>query len=831
MEKRYMPVKRISFFISFLFFLLQGSAQTYLVNSIADDGSAGTLRDAINKVNTGVFNTINFNFSALGPAPYTITLSSALPTIQPGASGPIVINGYSEPASSAGTIDSRVISVLINGNNVATNAFIIGYSGVHISGLAIYRCQQSGISILEGINNTFIWGNFIGTDNTGLTTSIGNAVAGVYAGTFLSTVGNSRLIIGTDGNGVNDVQEGNLIVNNGSGGDAEGGIIAINTSDSRFSGNIIGLGKDGVSKTNLYNDGVGVGLFDRSGADTIGTNGDGIADALERNFISNNSRGVWINAKSNGNMIANNVIGLDNVGGNAGNLIGIIIDNSSNCLIGTNADGTSDALEKNFISASLGDVGILIKSGNLGPAYDQNSNNNKIAGNSIGVSLDNITPAGNVGHGILLQALGTFTTSNNIIGSDGNGINESVKGNIIANHSFYDAIRLDDLSNSNLVIGNRISKNSIYGNGGAGINLLNPATIAGTGITANHPAGFSTTGPNNLLNFPVITSITSDFQNITFSGFARPGALIEFYVADKSATVPTPPAGLTKNFGQGRTFLFQAKQGGTLNGITDIGTNTPGSYTITDEGTTSGISPVSADYSFTFTVNAASIGIIGGPILSFSALAIDAGNTSGNVNNTSSFSGNVDANLVSLPVTFIDFSGRVAEGKAFLQWSTSEEFNNHSFDIEKSTSGTSFSKIGNVSANRGTGGTIKKYNFTDDHLAGNINFYRLKQVDTDGKFSYSKVITLRTELSDNSVKIFPSPFKNNINISVNALTNEKLDVHIIDQSGRTVKQYSMQVSPGINSFNISNLSDLTPGTYVIRLKGKTTYYQHKLVKN
>src|SRR4051812_11639564 len=136
MEKRYMPVKRISFFISFLFFLLQGSAQTYLVNSIADDGSAGTLRDAINKVNTGVFNTINFNFSALGPAPYTITLSSALPTIQPGASGPIVINGYSEPASSAGTINSRVISVLINGNNVATNAFIIGYSGVHISGLA-----------------------------------------------------------------------------------------------------------------------------------------------------------------------------------------------------------------------------------------------------------------------------------------------------------------------------------------------------------------------------------------------------------------------------------------------------------------------------------------------------------------------------------------------------------------------------------------------------------------------------------------------------------------------------------------------------------------------
>ena len=826
-----MLAKRFLFFISFLFFVLYGSAQIYVVNSIADDGSPGTLRDAINKVNSGANTTINFNFSALGTAPYTITLTSALPTIQPAGSTPIIINGYSEPASSTGTINSRVISVRINGNNVATSAFTVGYSGVQISGLAIYRCQQMGISVLEGINNTFIWGNFIGTDNTGLTASIGNTVAGVYAGSFLSALGNSRLIVGTDGNGVNDAQEGNLIVNNGTGGDAEGGIIAVRTSNSRFSGNIIGLGKDGVSKTNLYNDGVGVGLFDGSGADTIGTNGDGISDALERNFISNNSRGVWINAKSNGNMVSNNVIGLDNTGGNAGNLIGIIIDNSSNSLIGTNADGTSDLLEKNYISASLGDVGILIKSGNLGPAYDQNSNNNKIAGNSIGVSLDNVTPAGNVGHGILLQALGTFTTNNNIIGSDGSGINESVKGNIIANHSFYDAIRMEDVSNTNLVTGNRISKNSIYGNGGAGIDLLNPATIAGTGITANRAAGFSATGPNNLLNFPVITSITSDFQNITFTGFARPGALLEFYVADKSATVPTPAAGLTKNFGQGRTFLFQAKQGGTLNGITDIGTNAPGSYTIADQGTASGVSPITTDYTFTFTVNAVSIGIIGGPILSFSALAIDAGNTSGNVNNTSSFSANVDANLASLPVTLIDFTGREADGKAYLQWSTSEELNNHSFDIEKSSTGSNFSKIGNVKASAGTGGTVKKYNFTDIQLSGNINFYRLKQIDNDGKFSYSKVIALRREISGKSVKLFPSPFKDNLNISINAVSGEKMDVSIIDQSGRTVKHYSMPISTGSNSFNLSNLSDLLPGTYVITIKGKTTSYQQKIVKN
>jgi len=831
MKQLYVLVKRFSFFISFLFFVLQGSAQIYVVNSIADDGSPGTLRDAINKINSGANTTINFNFSALGTAPYTITLTSALPTIQPTGSTPIIINGYSEPSSSAGTINSRVISVQINGNNVATTAFTIGYSGVQISGLAIYRCQQRGISILNGINNTFIWGNFIGTDNTGLTPLIGNGVAGIYSGTFLSVAANSHLVVGTDGNGVNDAQEGNLIVNNGTGGDAEGGIIAVNTTDSRFSGNIIGLGKDGISKTNLYNDGVGVGLFDRSSADTIGTNGNGISDALERNFISNNSRGVWINAKSNGNMISNNIIGLDNVGGNAGNLIGIIIDNSSDCLVGTNADGTSDLLEKNYISASLGDVGILIKSGNLGPDYDQNSDNNKIAGNSIGVSLDNVTPAGNVGHGILLQALGTFTTRNNIIGSDGNGINESVKGNIIANHSFYDAIRMEDVSNSNLVTGNRISKNSIYGNGGAGINLVNPATIAGTGITANQAAGFSTTGPNNLLNFPVITSITSDFQNITFTGFARPGALLEFYVADKSATVPTPLAGLTKNFGQGRTFLFQAKQGGTLNGITDIGTNVPGSYTIADEGTASGVSPITTDYTFTFTVNAVSIGIVGGPTLSFSALAIDAGNTSGNVNNTSSFSANVDANLVSLPVTLLEFTGREVGGNAYLQWSTSEEFNNHSFDVEKSGTGSDFSKIGNVKANAGTGGTIKKYNFTDNQLSGNINFYRLKQIDVDGKFSYSKVIALRRELAGESVKLFPSPFKNNLNISINSSSNDVLDLTIIDQSGRAVKRYSMTVSTGINSLNISNLSDLIPGTYVINIKGKTTSYHQKIVKN
>ncbi len=845
MKQSYSNVRRFIFSFSLICFYFISSGQTYTVTKIVDDGTAGTLRDAITQVNAGADNTINFDFSALGAAPYTITLVSDLPTLA--ATGPVVINGYSEPASAMGTISGRTITVQIDGAHLATKGLDINSSSVSISGLSIYNIGNpvgpvagTGINVSPGINNIFIWGNYIGTDATGLATGLNNQDQGIMVGSFADVSANSGIIVGTNGDGTNDANEGNLVVSNGpptSPAATDGGVIVFNTTGSTFAGNIIGLGKDAVTKTNLFNNGSGILLSDRSTSNIVGTNGDGLSDNLERNFISNNSlSGVWVFSKSNSNIIAGNVIGLDASSGDAFNIgFGINIDNSSTNRIGTNADNISEANKSNYVSNNKSG-GIQIKSGNISALLNQNADNNVVAGNFIGVKLDGFSPAGNRADGItIISYTSPFTSSNNVIGSDGSGIHEIFKGNLIGYYSFAGITinNLDSLTNPNLAVGNRISKNSVVSNSTTGINLVNAQQVGTTGVTPNQGPGFRN-GPNDLLNFPVITAASANnvTNTITISGFARPGALIEFFIADRGAMSPSPPSPLLKNFGQGKTFLFQALQGGTLNGITDAG-NAAGSYTDVQEGllANTGTDPIVTDKTFSFTLQAASVGITSGGIFTLTAVAIDAGNTSGNANNTSAFGPDFDADFTALPITLISFNGHEGEGKVYLNWSTSREVDNVAFYIQRSGDGTHFTNIGREDGSLTTS-LIKDYSFTDNSPLSGVSFYRLKQVDIDGKFSYSPVITLRNDIAAGSIKIYPSPFRENLNISINASRADQLHVKIVDQAGRVVNSQLLKVTSGINSFNIgSGLGNLGSGIYIIEVSGETISYIQKLIRN
>jgi hypothetical protein len=660
-------------------------------------------------------------------------------------------------------------------------------------------------------------------------------------GSFADVSANSGIIVGTNGDGTNDANEGNLVVSNGppiSPAATDGGVIVFNTTSSTFAGNIIGLGKDGTTTANLFNNGSGILLSDRSSGNTVGTNGDGVSDALERNFISNNAlSGVWVFSKSNNNVIAGNVIGLTASSGDGFNIgFGVNIDNSSGNRIGTNANGVSEANKPNYISDNKSG-GIQIKSGNISALLNQNADNNIIAGNFIGVALDGFTAAGNRADGITIVGwTSPFTSNNNIIGSDGaGGNNEQYKPNLIGYYSF-NGITLDDKTNTTLVIGNRISKNRIFGNGTIGIDLINPGQIGTTGVTPNQAGGFSTTGPNALLNFPVITAASASnvTNTITISGFARPGAIIEFYLADRTTTTPAPVSPLIRNFGQGKTFLFQAKQGGTINGITDLGSNSAGSYNNNpDEGMLAGTGPdpVITDFTFSFTVQAVAVGITSGGTYTITAVAIDAGNTSGNVNNTSAFGPDFAANFTALPITLISFNGHEAEGKVYLNWSTSREVDNVAFYIQRSGDGTHFTNIGREDGSLTTS-QIKDYSFVDNSPLSGVSFYRLKQVDIDGKFSYSPVITIRNDIAAGSIKIYPSPFHENLNIAINATRADQLHVKIVDQSGRIVSSQQLKVATGINSFNLgAGLGHLGSGIYIIEVSGETIFCLQKLIKN
>jgi hypothetical protein len=218
--------------------------------------------------------------------------------------------------------------------------------------------QIANITLLTVIENIRISGNKIGTDITGeIPISHVDGVDGVLVS------GSWNVRIGTNGsNDLFNASEGNVI-----GGNTGYGIRLVGggnqSKDHAVAGNFIGVSRIGNAIANRYG---GLLIEGASPGVRIGTNGDGIADSLERNVIAGNSRyGIDVDsATATGTLIAGNIIGIipdgiQSLGNQSG---GIRLSKGSEARIGTNYDGQSDALEGNLISANQG-AGIAIQGG------------------------------------------------------------------------------------------------------------------------------------------------------------------------------------------------------------------------------------------------------------------------------------------------------------------------------------------------------------------------------------------------------------------------------------------------------------------------------------
>ena len=108
-----------------------------------------------------------------------------------------------------------------------------------------------------------------------------------------------------------------------------------------------------------------------------------------------------------------------------------------------------------------------------------------------------------------------------------------------------------------------------------------------------------------------------------------------------------------------------------------------------------------------------------------------------------------------LPVELMRFEGNNKGKNNLLSWKTASESNNMGFDIERSTDGIRFGKIGFVKGN-GTTTIAQSYTFEDSTPSEGIAYYRLKQLNFGGRFEYSKIISI-TQIVKNEVAVFPNP--------------------------------------------------------------------------
>jgi hypothetical protein len=175
-----------------------------------------------------------------------------------------------------------------------------------------------------------------------------------------------------------------------------------------------------------------------------------------------------------------------------------------------------------------------------------------------------------------------------------------------------------------------------------------------------------------------------------------------------------------------------------------------------------------------------------------------------------------------LPVTWLYFRGQEKNKDVQLDWATASEQHTSHFIIERSFNGIDFVQIGRVNA-AGNSSTTHTYQFIDVsamNLDAKTLFYRLRQVDIDGKFVYSSIVTIIIRKDkDQVVKVYPNPFNSTLTLLIStsrkAEPGDRLDLYNVN--GTLV--YSRRLSDRLNSVPIllNDMPILNSGTYIMKL--------------
>ncbi|QHL88609.1 DUF11 domain-containing protein [Nibribacter ruber] len=182
-----------------------------------------------------------------------------------------------------------------------------------------------------------------------------------------------------------------------------------------------------------------------------------------------------------------------------------------------------------------------------------------------------------------------------------------------------------------------------------------------------------------------------------------------------------------------------------------------------------------------------------------------------------------------LPVTLVNFNGKAVANGVQLTWTTATEINNEKFLVERSTNGKTFQTVGEVKG-AGNSSQVRNYGFLDTNSPAGTIYYRLKQVDFDGKFEHSKVISVKTKTeATKAVKLnaYPNPTTGVVNLDLSSLNNSTVTILVYSMDGRLVK--TTQVQGGGNQQ--VDLGSLAVGTYLLKVSTPEVTIMKRIVKH
>ncbi|MGO9919363.1 MAG: hypothetical protein ACLQIB_32270, partial [Isosphaeraceae bacterium] len=407
-------------------------------------------------------------------------------------------------------------------------------SGNSLVGVRVYTYASGSLPSPVTTGNVFA-GNYIGTSAAG-TAALGNAAEGlqIYAGAYDNWVGVNAIY------GPENADQRNVISGNANSAGVE--LTNTGTTGNTVAGNYIGTDSTGMYALPNYG---GVAIDVGASGNLIGTNGDGVSDALERNVISGNSGvGVWITgAGTDSNVVAGDYVGTDVTGmvalpngtapvaGTRTQLTGdgvAIESGASDNLIGANGSSVDNAGERNVISGNDND-GIEI--GNSG------TTGNVVAGNYLGLAASGTAALGNYQAGLLLftgataNTIGGLTAAlRNVMGGNGNrgvyiftsaGSTTPTTANVVeGNYIGTDASGMVPMSNNlNDAVSIDLSPGNTIGGTVAGAgNVLDAGDETGVAIYGDYARGPYASAAGNLIAGNII-GLAADGE--TAAGFGN----------------------------------------------------------------------------------------------------------------------------------------------------------------------------------------------------------------------------------------------------------------------------------------------------------------------
>lgn len=181
------------------------------------------------------------------------------------------------------------------------------------------------------------------------------------------------------------------------------------------------------------------------------------------------------------------------------------------------------------------------------------------------------------------------------------------------------------------------------------------------------------------------------------------------------------------------------------------------------------------------------------------------------------------------PVELVYFNGTYSNGVASLNWQTSQEINNNRFELYRSLDGNDFELAATI-AGAGNSSTPINYSYQDHiNLNGNNVYYKLKQIDINGNFTFSNVIRLSTGNNNESFKIYPNPVVNNFTASFSASQSGQATMLIRNMNGQTLYKQTINVINGNNAVSVS-VPQLITGMYCVSIINDELNYNAKLQK-